>query len=262
LEIEPDDAKSCCARLYEDDFVRLLLGESFHPGGLKLTSRLGQLLRLGRHSRVLDVACGNGASAIHIAETFGCEVTGLDYSEENVKKAAELAMRRGIGRHAHFERGDSERMPFDDLSFDAIICECAFCTFPDKTAAAREFFRVARPGGHVGLSDITRAVTLPPELNSLISWVACIADAKPAEEYARLLRDAGFQVDAIESYDSALKEMVHQIRMRLLGIEVAVALEKMKLPSIDLKAAKQLSRSSLHAISQHQLGYAVITAQR
>lgn len=262
MEIESNEVKSCCARLYESDFVRLLLGESFHPGGPKLTSRLGKLLGLGPDSRVLDVACGNGASAIHIAETFGSEVTGLDYSEENVKKASELAVNRGIGRRAHFEQGDSERMPFQDGSFDAIICECAFCTFPDKAAAAHEFFRVAMPGGHVGLSDITRAEALPPELNTLISWVACIADAQPAAAYARLLRDAGFRTDAIENHDSALKDMVHRLRIRLLGIEIGVALQKINLPSVDLKAAKDLSASSLHAISQHQLGYALITAQR
>ncbi len=262
MEIESNEVKSCCARLYESDLVRLLLGESFHPGGLKLTSRLGKLLGLGSDSRVLDVACGNGASAIHIAETFGSEVTGLDYSKENVKKAGELAANRGIGHRAHFERGDSERMPFQDGSFDVIICECAFCTFPDKAAAAREFFRVARPGGQVGLSDITRAERLPPELSTLMSWVACIADAQPAEEYARLLRDAGFRADAIENHDTALKEMVHRIRMRLLGIEVGVALQKINLPDVDLKAAKDLSAGSLHAISQHHLGYAIITAQR
>jgi hypothetical protein len=66
------DLKSCCAPLYESDFVRLLLGGSFHPGGLKLTTRLGQLLKLGEHSQVLDVACGKGASAILLADTFAC----------------------------------------------------------------------------------------------------------------------------------------------------------------------------------------------
>ena len=38
-----------------------------------------------------------------------------------------------------------------------MICECAFCTFPDKRAAASEFARVLKPGGKVGLSDLTRA---------------------------------------------------------------------------------------------------------
>ena len=212
--------------------------------------------------RVLDVACGQGASAIHIAETFGCAVVGMDYSEESIKRANLLATERDISQRVRFERGDSERLPFDDASFDAIICECAFCTFPNKTAAAREFIRVLKPDGRVGLSDITRARELPADLKTLMAWVACIADAQPAEKYADLLTDAGFRIDCIEKHDDALKEMVHQIRMKLLGLEIAVGLEKLKLPDLDLTAARQLSASALHALSQRQLGYAIVTAAK
>ena len=41
-----ETVKQCCARLYESDFAKMLLGDSFHPGGLKLTERLGTLLGL------------------------------------------------------------------------------------------------------------------------------------------------------------------------------------------------------------------------
>ena len=82
--IEQETVKQCCARLYESDFAKLLLGDSFHPGGLKLTERLGELLKLGPHSRVLDVASGKGTSALFLAERFGSEVVGIDYSSQNV----------------------------------------------------------------------------------------------------------------------------------------------------------------------------------
>ena len=49
------ELKQCCANLYESDIAKLLLGDSFHPGGLKLTERLARLLQLGPQSRVLDV---------------------------------------------------------------------------------------------------------------------------------------------------------------------------------------------------------------
>jgi ubiquinone/menaquinone biosynthesis C-methylase UbiE len=65
-----------------------------------------------------------------------------------------------------------------------VICECAFCTFRDKSAAASEFARVLKPGGKVGLSDLTRSGILPAELDGLLAWVACIADARPISEYA------------------------------------------------------------------------------
>ena len=56
--------------------------------------------------------------------------------------------------------------------------------------------------------------------------------------------------------------MVHEIRMKILGLEIAVGLEKLKLPNVDLTAAKQLSASALEAVSERQLGYAIVTAMK
>src|SRR5260370_39621465 len=71
--------KQCCAKLYESDPARVLLGDTFHPGGLKLTERVGSLLSLTPESRALDVASGKGTTALFLAERFGCQVVGIDY---------------------------------------------------------------------------------------------------------------------------------------------------------------------------------------
>jgi arsenite methyltransferase len=143
-EIEAGDdssasVKRCCAAIYESDVATLLLGESFHPGGTKLTERLGQLSNLTPRTRVLDVAAGKGTSALFLAERFGCEVVGVEYGCQNVKEADRKAKTMDLRERVSFQRGDAERLPFADGSFDAVICECAFCTFPDKQAAANEF---------------------------------------------------------------------------------------------------------------------------
>jgi hypothetical protein len=110
------------------------------------------------------------------------------------------------------------------------------------------------------LSDIVRVPDLPPELNTLMSWLACIADAKPAEEYTALLTAAGFKQDRIEACDGALVEMVHQIQGKLLGLEIAMNLKKLELPGVDLGVAKGVASAALDAIRQGQIGYAMITA--
>src|SRR6266852_5223785 len=252
--------KQCCAKLYESDLVRVLLGDSFHPGGLKLTERVGSLLHLRPESHVLDVASGKGTTALFLAERFGCRIVGIDYSGSNVADASELASAKGLSSLVRFERGDAESLPFPDKSFDAIICECAFCTFPNKTDAAREFARVLRPGGRVGLSDLTRGPSLPNELDGLLAWIACIADAQPVDGYAEYLRSAGFELEKVELHDEALTEMVQQIRMRLLSAEVLVGLKKLALPNRDCTSAKQLAQNTLSAIQQGELGYAVLIA--
>jgi cyclopropane fatty-acyl-phospholipid synthase-like methyltransferase len=65
------DLKACCATLYESDWAKLLLGDSFHPGGLQLTERLGTMLQLQPGMVVLDVASWPGSSALFLAERFG-----------------------------------------------------------------------------------------------------------------------------------------------------------------------------------------------
>jgi len=69
-----------------------------------------------------------------------------------VDEAAQAAKEMGLHERVSFHRADAERLPFADQSFDAVICECAFCTFPNKPAAANEFARVLRVGGRVGLT--------------------------------------------------------------------------------------------------------------
>lgn len=254
----PDTVKQCCARLYESDFAKLLLGDSFHPGGVKLTERLGSLLELTPQSRVLDIASGKGTSALFLAERFGSEVVGIDYGSRNVEQANAAAAARGVDSRVRFQEGDAERLSCADSSFDAIVCECAFCTFPDKAAAAGEFARVLRAGGRVGLSDLTRASELPKELDGLLAWIACIADAQPLDAYVQYLSAAGFRVEHTEQRDDALLEMVHQVRMKLLGAEIMVGLKKIDLPGVDLPAAKQLAQAALAAVGQGALGYAIL----
>lgn len=256
------EVKQCCANLYESGFAKLLLGDSFHPGGLKLTERLGQLLQLDSNSHVLDVASGRGTSAIFLAERFGSELVGLDFSHQNVEQANIEAAERGLSRLVHFDQGDAESLSFPDGSFDAVICECAFCTFPNKPRAAREFARVLKPCGRVGISDLTHTSMLPQELEGLLAWIACIADAQPIEQYIDWLSTVGLAPQATETHDEALTEMVRQIQAKLFATEIMTGLKKIDLPGIDLTAAKQMAKAALDAIQNRQLGYAIVIAQK
>jgi arsenite methyltransferase len=169
---------------------------------------------------------------------------------------------KGMDAGVSFQEGDAERLPVADASFDAVICECAFCTFPDKPAAAQEFARVLRTAGRVGLSDLTRGLVLPKELDGLLAWIACIADAQPVDRYVQYLSNASFRLEHTEQHDEVRLEMVQQVRIKLLGTEIMVGLKKLHVPSIALETAKQTAQAALAAIQKGNLGYANISAAK
>jgi arsenite methyltransferase len=254
--------KACCVALYDSDWAALILGDSYHPGKLALTERLGKLLGLGPGDRVLDVASGVGTSAIFLAQTFGCQVSGVDFSAQNVERAKTNAAEAGLTDLVQFKVGDAEQLPFDENEFEVVICECAFCTFPSKAEAAHQFARVLRPGGRIGLSDLTRSGPLPAELDSLLAWVACIADAQPVETYLSILVEAGFSMNTVEIYDEALAELIHEIRGKLLVAELMTSINKLDLPEwIDMNEAGRLAQLTAETVIQGLLGYALLSGR-
>lgn len=127
--------------------------EVLHPGGMKITEELARLCHIKEGSRVLDVACGTGETACHLAEKLRCRVTGIDHSPLMIELAQRKARERGVEDLVTFQLADAHRLPFPPESFDAVISECTLCLL-DKKVALREMCRVVRRGGWVGIHDI------------------------------------------------------------------------------------------------------------
>ena len=256
------EIKICCATFYQSDLVRMLLGDVFHPGGLALTRHLGESIGLGPGDHLLDVACGRGVSAVHLAERFGCHVTGLDYGAENVAAAEAHAAENDVAHLTAFRQGDAEGLPFDDGTFNAVISECSFCTFPDKATAAAEMTRVLLPGGRLGLTDMTVGGPLPDDIQSLLAWVACVAGAGTPEDYVAALQAAGLSDFAVEDQRDALLDMVADVRRKLMGVELAAGLGKFDLGHLDLSEGKRLAHRAVELIEDGTVGYTLITARK
>ena len=220
------------------------------------------MLNLTSSSVMLDVASGKGTSAFAVAERFGCRVIGIDLSDANVAAANAEAAKRGLNNRVHFLLADAEELPFEPSSFNAVLCECAFCTFPDKTKAASEFSRVLRAGGRVGISDLTRGADPLPELDSLLAWSACIGDAQPLESYTAWLVRAGFCVESGMPRNNCLQKMVEQIRGKLLLADIMVGLKKLQLPGLDIQQAKEFATAAKSAVENNRLGYALLVGQK
>jgi SAM-dependent methyltransferase len=258
----PNEVKACCAAAYGSDLVALLLGDAYHPGGLALTRHLAGLLALASGDRVLDVASGRGTTALMLAHDHGVRVDGVDLSAANVALAQGAAAAGGLAGQVTFTVGDAEELPYPDAAFDAVVCECAFCTFHDKPTAAADLARVLRPGGRVGITDVVAdPARLPGELTGLAAWVACVADARSIDEYAVILAGAGLRVTHTGRHDTAISRMIDQIEARLSMVRMT-ARARAEALGVDFDRAPAMLAAARGAVADGVLGYGLLAADK
>ena len=124
-------------KLYEMYFVPLV----FEPYAADLARRLAPRVL----SRVLETAAGTGVVTRALASTLPASVSivATDLNQPMLDMAAEV----GTARPVEWRQADAMELPFDDETFDAVICQFGVMFFPDKAKAFSEAHRVIRPGG-------------------------------------------------------------------------------------------------------------------
>jgi SAM-dependent methyltransferase len=156
------------------------------------STQIPRLLELSADSSVLEIGCGSGVYALHIAKTVGCSITGLDINAFGVQNANQLASRRGLPQ-AHFEVCDvSKRLPFADETFDAIFSNDVLCHIPGRPALLAEMYRVLKRGGRMLFSDalIIGGIVSQDDIATRSSIGYYLFS--PPGENERLIQQAGF----------------------------------------------------------------------
>jgi len=204
------------------DAWRLLLGEDLHYGVFAtggedlptataaLTASMVEASRLEPGLDVLDVGCGNGAPACHLAGTFGVRVVGITTSAVGIALAAERAAAAGLARRATFERRDGMDNGFPAQSFDrAWVLESSHL-MRDRPRLVAECARVLRPGGRLVLCDIVRRREIPflevrQRREEFQTLRAAFGDAhmEPLERYAELAAASGLVVERLDDLTGA-----------------------------------------------------------
>jgi ubiquinone/menaquinone biosynthesis C-methylase UbiE len=112
-----------------------------------------ELASLSSGSRVLDVCCGAGASALPAAEAVGPtgNVIGVDLAKQLLESARTKAIQRRLD-NIEFEIGDMLAMRFPVASFDAVVCVFGIFFVPDMAMAVSELWRRVRPGGKLAIT--------------------------------------------------------------------------------------------------------------
>ncbi len=253
---------ACCAEAYGHPLARWLLGDSFHPGGLGLTTRLARLAGVGPGDWVLDVGSGLGASAVHLAGTTGCRVLGVTLEQEGVAAGVALAGSRGLQERVAFVQGDFLVEGLIGGPHDVALMECVLSLQPDKPAALRRLYGALGPGGRLALSDVTVEGSMPAELHGIMAMVGCLGGALGLEEYRALVEEEGFTVEHAESLPQVASAFVGDMAGKLLLAEAAVKLGKFGIGAGLLDRAKELLVQAKRLVAEGSLGYGLLVARK
>jgi SAM-dependent methyltransferase len=162
---------------------------------------------------VLDLGSGGGIDVLLSARRVwpGGQAYGLDGSPDMIALARENAAHAGI-TNVEFLHGHIEDIPLADGTVDVVISNCVLNLSADKPRALAEAFRVLRPGGKLGISDIIASDGLDPAQQAQAEQaVGCTTGTLTAGEYRSLLLAAGFaatSVTAIQDPGNGLHSVI------------------------------------------------------
>ncbi|AYY14907.1 methyltransferase domain-containing protein [Actinobacteria bacterium YIM 96077] len=186
------------AQLYETEDQDLLPAEA-------LAASLGcgnplAVAELRPGETVLDLGSGGGIDVLLSAQRVGPEgkVYGLDMTEEMLALALANARQAGAS-NVEFLKGTIEEVPLPAGTIDVVISNCVVNLSTDKPAVFAEMYRVLKPGGRVGITDVLAEDHLSPAKRAERgSYVGCIAGALSFSEYRAGLIEAGFADATVE----------------------------------------------------------------
>ncbi|WP_440073472.1 GNAT family N-acetyltransferase [Streptosporangium sp. OZ121] len=148
---------------------------------------------------VLDLGSGGGIDVLLSARRVGPtgKAYGLDASADMVELARRNAEQAGAA-NTEFVCGTIEAIPLPDHAVDVVISNCVINLSGDKAAVLAEAFRVLRPGGRLGISDVVTEGALAPGPRAAAELrVGCVAGSLGVAEYRRLLAATGFVATSI-----------------------------------------------------------------
>jgi SAM-dependent methyltransferase len=139
-ETDRGQVSRSAAEVYEEFFVPALFQQ--------WTGRVADEAGIRPGDRVLDVACGTGVLARHLASRVGPSgsVSGVDIND------GMLAVARRQAPAIEWRKGAAEALPFDDASFDAVVSQFGLMFFADRVKAVREMIRALRQSGRLAVA--------------------------------------------------------------------------------------------------------------
>jgi len=169
-------------------------------------------LNLGSSTRLLDVGCGWGGPTLHVARQTGCHVVGVELSVEAVAEATRLARETGLETGSSFLQADaSQPLPFQDGTFDALICIDVINHLRDRAGVLGDWARMLRPGGRLLFTDpVVITGILDSEELAIRTSIGYFLFVPPGENERLLAAAAGLTVIDVEDTTDHLAEIARR----------------------------------------------------
>jgi ubiquinone/menaquinone biosynthesis C-methylase UbiE len=178
------------------------------------------LLELTPQSHVLEVGCGAGGCAMYLSQLTHAQVTGIDANASAIEEARVSAKSTPEARTRFKQIDASERLPFEDSSFDVVFSNDAMCHIPDRSRALKEWCRVLKVNGRMLFTD-AMIVTGPITNEQLMTRSSIgVYVFLPPGENERLILQAGFDLIAavdLTSNADAISRRWYEARARRCG---------------------------------------------
>ena len=135
--------------------------DEFHSRGHQGTLDLCERVAGGIQSSdtIVDIGCGLGGTARHLASAYEATVTGIDLTQEYVEVGNELTRQLGLGDKVHLVQGNALDLQFPNNVFDLAFTVHCQMNIADKETFYQEIHRVLRPGGRLVFHDVFRGET-------------------------------------------------------------------------------------------------------
>lgn len=252
------------------------LSQSFTVNQNLFEKKMTQDLGIKKEHRVLDIGCGRGRIASHVATLSGASVTGINIDAVQLESARQFVLGNGLADRCEFKMADLNQIPFPfpDQSFDAVYDVGVFTYSKDLPKLFKEIHRILKPGGRFAALDWVRLPNYNPEnphhvdlLRRVKPLVGAIGTPS-IEEFSGALKDAGFKllinenasIDGLQAplienadrfFSGVAKAMHFLVRWKLVPAHFKVLFDRM---TQDGEAFVEADRLRIVSSSHYVLG--------
>lgn len=178
-------------------------GVTEHLGGVNATERLLAACRVAPGQVILNLGCGTGYTAVRLAQRHAVDVIASDINARLLQLTFDRARQAGVDKNVQRVQANAHDLPFVSGHLDGVIVESVLIFCQDASRVAAEMCRILKPGGLLGINEMTYLQPPPDDLRASLHDGLGI-QPRTENEWQALFNAAGF---------SAVHSTLHHIKL-------------------------------------------------